>query len=156
MPERIIRLDRVGRCVGCDTPRNRTLLDVDHYLPQCLYKQPDSVDPSQNPFKGVVANWRNKFVLCRKSCHEPVDADKTRFFRGTNGNKLDPVALIYFLWESYPLTGNPRFRTSQLSSMIETETGFIAVVGRLNGGFPLISFEGMKKPQKLPGNMLFL
>lgn len=136
MPERIIRLDRVGRCVGCDMPKSKTLLDVDHYLPQCLYKQPDTIDPSQNPFKGVVTNWRNKFVLCRKKCHEVADAEKMASFRGASGNRIDPVGLIYALWDSYPLTQNPRFRTSHLTCMIDTETGFIAAVGRLNGGFP--------------------
>lgn len=134
MPELLKRLDKIGRCLCCDTTRSKTTLDRDHFYPKCLYKQPDDIDPTRNPFKTVVVNRRNIYVLCR-GCHESVDGKKIATLKKGQGLLVDPESLVMFLRQEYPVTQNPRYFAAQLKNMIDTHMNFARVAMGLNGEF---------------------
>ncbi len=123
---------------------------IDHYIPLCVTGSHNERSRGiENPFLEVVKDPNNLFKICSKEAHDDKDNDKIAAFLGLTPNdnphcylekigaphtrRGDPVALIKYLMENYPITPNIRFRRAQIRRMITINNQFRSVAYKLNG-----------------------
>ena len=132
----INRLDKLDFCLFCGASRSEKKLEHEHVFPRSMAKKPDSIKKSKHPFKRVVYdNLTNVFIVCEKE-HKDIDSRKAMAFSRDGFTTLNPIGLITFLMEEYPLTSNMRYYDLQLKNMIATNGRFIDTVKNLNGELP--------------------
>ncbi len=139
---RIETAKNIGACVHCGIAVDE---DHDHFFPRMLLG-PKGDTGVRNELKKIVYNPYNKFPLCEE-IHDEIDRGKYWHFLqigsikdGRELNHLihspsrgDPVALLRFLQDEYPITNDPRYYNLQVEAMIKNLDVFIKTVRELNG-----------------------
>lgn len=112
-------------CLACGVSDPEADLHYDHFFPRVMAHRPMR---SSHPLRGVVHSASNIFVLCREH-HTKVDNGKINTFRGNlNYRHINPVGLVKFLMECYPITRDPRYFEMQVGAMIEANEIFMETV----------------------------
>ncbi|MDO8498185.1 MAG: hypothetical protein Q7S44_00100 [bacterium] len=124
---------------------------LDHYIPLCVTgSEAERKKGIDHPFITVVNDPHNLFRVCCEGEHADLDAKKTAAFLGYDpeGDDVqaylakigqpgtergDPVALVQFLMDNYPITADPRFRIVQIRGMITVNNLLRRTAYGLNG-----------------------
>lgn len=134
MGERVIYLGRINTCLVCGDNSYEVFLERDHAFPRSMVNKPD-LGRIRSPFREVVYNRYNVFRMCHRH-HWDVDNRKTLAFSSNGFITLDPVGLLIFLMEQYPLTENEKYRPTQIDNLLKTNARFMDAVRNLNGELP--------------------
>lgn len=156
-------LKDIGECISCGKKSSQTLLNRDHLYPKCMIG-PGKLKYSEtaHPFYQVVYQDNNLYRMCIED-HDRLDSKKCASFLGLttednsfkSTNRLkdiyrgDPVALVLFLMDNYPITGNRKLFDRQIYCITETNALFIKKAKGLNGEFPEYLRTGYQEAAKL-------
>ena len=148
-------LGKLNFCLKCGKKADKAVfLDVDHLYPKCMLgPRRKRSSMGSHPFKAVVYQQANRFTLCRPE-HEELDRQKCGTFleiliKGPSGKEFsqsaelgqsledpqrgNPVALVEFLIDNYPITDNPEYFPWQISCMVRTNEIYQVILNQLNG-----------------------
>lgn len=123
---------------------------IDHYIPFCVTgSEAERKEGVKHPLLTVVRDPNNLYRICTEEEHSELDREKTGAFLGYNPEddvrsylakialpgtmRGDPVALIQFLRENYPITNKGRYRRVQIRRMVTINNLFKRVALSLNG-----------------------
>lgn len=129
-----IRLDQIGICLVCGAHDFEVSLERDHAFPRSMARKPN-LGKIQNPFHDVIFSRYNVFRLCHEH-HRGIDNKKNPAFSSDGFVTLNPVRLLTFLLNEYPITKNRKYRDIQIENLLKTNERFVEVAINLNGELP--------------------
>lgn len=130
-------LGTVKICIYCGKTSDEVEINRDHYYPQVLGRRPKKRE-TKRFFKPLIHSTLDIFPLCLEH-HTDIDREKIDALRARGKYRsLNPVGLVEFLRENYPITTNPRYYDLQIGAMIESNRTFVDLIRNMNGELPKV------------------